>query len=145
MGHPATAVVARFFDKVQITKSCWLWIGAKHEGYGAFYFRGKTFRAHRFSYELFVGPIEQGKMVLHRRECDNPSCVNPNHLYMGTQVDNTRDMMMWGNPVDPPNPFRRAYKGREHLLSSVVADAFGVDVRTLYDVVRGVTWKHLGV
>ncbi len=96
MRKPTTAEVARFFDKVQITKHCWLWIGAITLGYGQLDFNGKTAKAHRFSYELFVGPIETGKMILHKRECGNRNCVNPHHLYMGTHADNMRDMVLWG-------------------------------------------------
>ena len=95
--RPTTAEVARFFDKVQITKSCWPCTDSLDgHGYGRLTFRGKRFQAHRFSYELFVGPIEAGKHVLHRKECSNRACVNPNHLYLGTNADNVRDRELWG-------------------------------------------------
>lgn len=98
MDKPTAKEFARFLDKVQITNSCWLWIASLSNGYGRSGFRGKAMGAHRLFYELFVGPIEMGKYILHRKECGNRSCVNPHHLYMGTQKDNMRDMRLWGKP-----------------------------------------------
>jgi DNA-binding XRE family transcriptional regulator len=69
---------------------CWLWTGCSGPtGYGLFRMKGKTYRAHRAAYELYVGPITDGMAVLHN--CDNPSCVNPQHLTLGTQQDNAND------------------------------------------------------
>lgn len=100
MDRPTTKEIARFFDKVQITKHCWPWVNPlKNTGYGRFRFKGRMISAHRFSYELFVGPIEPGKCILHRRECGKRNCVNPNHLYMGTNADNMRDKALWGHSL----------------------------------------------
>ena len=85
----------RFFSKVRKTETCWIWIGHRlKKGYGLISRgrRGETpFQAHRLSYELHIGEIPDGKCVLHT--CDNPSCVNPEHLFLGTEKDNTSDMM----------------------------------------------------
>lgn len=72
---------------------CWLWFGLlTSKGYGRFGKNGK--RAHRISYMSFVGPIPLGMCVCHR--CDQPSCVNPSHLFLGTVADNQRDMQKKG-------------------------------------------------
>jgi hypothetical protein len=82
-------VKTRFMEKVEKTSSCWEWTAGKDPyGYGRFY-DGKHVGAHRVAWELFKGPIPQGLCVLHH--CDNPSCVNPDHLFLGTRVDNARD------------------------------------------------------
>lgn len=80
---------------------CWIWIATRHpKGYGLFGFQpeGKSKStptlAHRASWELFVGPIPNGLKVLHN--CDNPPCVNPDHLFLGTQQDNMNDMATKG-------------------------------------------------
>ena len=78
-----------FWKNVKRTKGCWIWIGAKHpKGYG-FFRLGEPYRSHRFSWMLFHGRIPKDMSVLHK--CDNPPCVNPKHLYLGTYKDNARD------------------------------------------------------
>lgn len=82
---------ARFMVNVQpIEIGCWMWTGGIVHGYGCWEVDGRRERAHRWAWELFVGPIPEGMHVLHR--CDNPPCVNPNHLFLGTQTDNVQDM-----------------------------------------------------
>lgn len=72
--------------------ACWIWTGpTNNHGYGRF---GGSRYAHRVSYQLAHGPIPPGMVVLHR--CDNPPCVNPDHLSLGTQRDNVRDMVTKG-------------------------------------------------
>jgi len=88
-------------NHVRIAESgCVEWIGAKdRKGYGQLTHQGKHQSAHRFVYANFVEPIRQGMLVLHH--CDNPSCVNPAHLYQGTHVNNRADMLdrkRWSHP-----------------------------------------------
>ena len=86
----------RFLAHVDKTDSCWIWTGAKClKGYGYFNMGNKiTRRAHKASYLLFKGIIPKGLFVCH--ECDNPSCVNPDHLWLGTPLDNVHDMLTKG-------------------------------------------------
>jgi hypothetical protein len=86
----------RFWKKVDIkgVDDCWEWKGAIRSGYGAIKRNGKVVRAHRVSYELTNGNIDNNLLVIH--SCDNPMCVNPNHLRQGTYGDNICDMIRRG-------------------------------------------------
>lgn len=99
----------RFHEKYKVNDEtgCWEWTGALTHGYGVINSggAGKAIRAHRVAYELFVGPIPNGDgyhgtCVLHR--CDNPRCVNPEHLFLGTNADNVADMDAKGRRVSVP-------------------------------------------
>ncbi len=85
----------RFWSKVDKSDDCWNWTAGKaHNGYGLFKVRSKTIRAHRFSWELANGKIPKGLQINHK--CDNPACVNPDHLYAGTQKQNRQDAVKRG-------------------------------------------------
>jgi hypothetical protein len=88
---------------------CWEWQGCINDnGYGIFWYK-VVIRSHRFSYLLNKGPIENGLCVCHK--CDNPSCVNPEHLFLGTQGENMKDMMTKGRAVAP--------KGENHSFAKL--------------------------
>ena len=96
-------LLEQFHSSYQVTDSgCWLWTGYKSGRYGGFY---KQAKAHRWSYETFVGPIPDGKVVCHK--CDTPLCVNPAHLWVGSQKDNVQDMIAKGRQtkVFGPRPW----------------------------------------
>jgi HNH endonuclease len=85
----------RFWTKVIKSENCWEWQGVKNgDGYGQFKRDGQMVPAHRIAFELIHGEIPNGLYVLH--QCDNPPCVKPSHLYLGTQFDNMRDMFQKG-------------------------------------------------
>jgi hypothetical protein len=87
-------------DRIVEINGCWVWIKARN-GYGYGYVRqGKRMiGAHRLSYTTFVGPIPSDALVLHR--CNNPPCINPEHLYLGTRTDNIND---WKESVYAQQP-----------------------------------------
>src|SRR5699024_793010 len=101
-------------DKSQGPEGCWLWTagtrGFKSHHYGLFSVNGANIGSHRYSWMIANGPIPKGMAICHR--CDNPPCVNPAHLFLGTIADNHRDMEQKGrhpheaawNPVGEVNP-----------------------------------------
>jgi DNA-binding CsgD family transcriptional regulator len=102
-------VIDRFWEKVVKTPNgCWEWTAYKNKkGYGYFSVDGNAITAHRFSYLHFNGEISEGLHVLHK--CDNPSCVNPEHLFLGTNQDNVNDKVSKN----------RHPKGKTHVFSTL--------------------------
>jgi len=88
-GRPQNTI-EDFFDKINKTDTCWLWNSyVDKDGYGKFRFNKKDHRAHRFSYILYKGIIPKDLCICHF--CDQPACVNPNHLWVGTKKENNQD------------------------------------------------------
>lgn len=95
MGRQKLDPIARFFSKVNKISSCWLWIGnTDSDGYGLFQLDGKQWRAHRYSQLISNGLDINKPIVMHT--CDNPSCVNPEHLINGTIQENNLDKLIKG-------------------------------------------------
>ena len=141
----------RFLAKVSKTAGCWLWTGAtNYKGYGALRIDGKNVFPHRFSYELYIGNVPEGVFVCHK--CDNPSCVNPAHLWLGTNTDNVQDMVKkMRHTIGERNPMAKLTKEQvikirklkdNHSLSQL-AKLFGLGVSTVSQIVNRHRWKHI--
>lgn len=147
--------IDRFWRKVKKTKDCWLWIANKsNRNYGMFAINNKKVSAHRYSYKYHYGSIPNGLYICHK--CDNPPCVNPKHLYAGTQSDNLKDAA---------NKNRRVYtsrQGSKNNLSKLkeidvlkirslsknktykeIANMFNVDPTNIGYIIRRRTWTHI--
>ena len=107
----------RFWDKVQKTNKCWNWIaGTRGNGYGTFKFNGKAIDSHRFVWLITFGEIPIKKMICHR--CDNRKCVRPDHLFLGTAMDNVHDAIKKGR-ITPKNHKKLwGEKNPRHKLSN---------------------------
>ena len=134
------------------TPTCWLWTVHTHkQGYGKIKKNGVSMLAHRASWEFHNGPIPPGMCVCHK--CDNPPCVNPAHLFLGTHADNTADMYSKGRNV-PPRGERNSSakltwvkvaeirKLKGVVSQRAVAKQFGVTQCTISCIQSGKTWKE---
>lgn len=135
-------------------QDCWTWLGNKPDGlYGHFSVEMRSMKAHRWLYALLHGPIPDGLVVRHK--CDNPQCVNPLHLAIGTSADNQRDMHERGRASNR--------QGENHPLARLTADQvleirreascgtrlrelaarFGITEKYASKIVRRDTWRHI--
>ena len=141
-----------FWMLVRKTDSCWLWLGARSpRGYGKRFFRGKHERAHRVSWVLANGEIPAGLAVCHL--CDNPLCVRPAHLFLGTVKENNADRSRKGRDARGERQHLAKLKTQDVLAIRRMAKAgvpvgelakrFGVDWHTASQVVRRETWRHV--
>ena len=114
--RPHGDAVSRFWARVQKSDGCWLWEGARSDvNYGLHWTDEKRLEgAHRFSYRLHHGDIPSGLMVCHH--CDNPPCVNPEHLFMGTVLDNMRDMIRKGRGAHQRNFVATILSARARMI-----------------------------
>jgi len=136
----------RFWSKVdKSSEGCWTWMGAhKPSGYGNVTYCYKVYSAHRMAYELTFGSIPHGQFVLHH--CDNPRCVNPSHLFLGTTVDNARDMLAKGREGNSKLDFAKATEIRRlyslgGIFQKELADLFGVHYSTISNIVKHKVWR----
>jgi hypothetical protein len=135
---------------------CWEWQKYLNRcGYGQISYRGNHARAHRISWIVFKGDIPEGLCVLHK--CDNPKCINPDHLFLGTRKDNNDDMRLKGRRNDVGAPGIRARHAKfndEQILNirtyentwkncEILGKQFDVSPNTIYRILKRETWKHL--
>jgi hypothetical protein len=144
-----------FWPKVQrgLHDDCWIWQGyIMPNGYGRLHYNGKDILSHRCSWEIHYGPIPQGMFICHT--CDNPPCVNPKHLFLGTDQDNMDDMYAKDRAsVGSRHPNAKLtetqvseiidlYSTGEYSQSAL-ARRFNVGQQAIQAIVSGKTWKHL--
>lgn len=147
----------RFYAKCRknADSGCLEWQAYRNTGgYGTFYKDGGIFiLAHRWAYERVFGPVPEGQFVLHR--CDNPRCVNPDHLWLGTKLDNARDRDQKGRRI----ALRGEQHGRSKLLAEQIIEIRGlgaggmtsyriaklyrVDSKTVRDILTRKLWPHI--
>jgi hypothetical protein len=150
--------INRFIQQVDQSgkaDDCWLWLGFKVEsGYGSFTINGKNFKAHRVSYLLANGSINDDLLVLH--SCDVRACVNPRHLFQGTPKDNSQDAVRKGRQTKiygerngnrkltrrQVQAIRRMCRERK-MTQKAIAKLFGVSGTTVYYVSSGERWENL--
>ncbi len=151
----------RFFAKIQKTSSCWLWQGTTNgtAGYGSFRVGSmkdgsrRKILAHRFSYKLHKNQIPEKLIVCH--SCDNPLCVNPEHLFLGTHKDNMQDCCSKGRISKGEHRpkskltnqqveyIRKVFTLRHSKFGgAALARRFGVCHQLIHRIVRGKTWKQ---
>jgi hypothetical protein len=158
LGKELHPVVRRFFGTPEEVlrhyshgddSGCLLWSGPKNDaGYGTCRYG----LAHRAAYRVWVGPIPEGLYVLHH--CDVPACIEPSHLYVGTQADNMRDMAERGRRRNRPMPGEsnpaaklteaqvRAIRADPRPQRAIAAD-YGISQATVSLIVRREKWAHL--
>ncbi len=164
-----TKLVDQFFERARVRSEneCWPWNRSLTlSGYGRLKSQGYTWRAHRLSYELFKGPIPEGMLVMHA--CDNPECVNPSHLSVGTHADNNADKAKKGRAVSGekhhsrtnPECLLRGEKhgrtsltredviemrclAREGVADKALAELYGISASQAWRIVKGKFWQHL--
>lgn len=145
-----------FWKTVEKTGGCWNWLGVTSGslGYGVFRMDKKLRYSHRISYELLVGRIPNELCVLHK--CDNPKCVNPEHLFLGTLSDNNKDRALKGRGRNQNGEKNNISKLKEKdvleikrlysygfVTQRLLAKMFLVSFQTINGIVNGNRWKYL--
>jgi hypothetical protein len=153
---PQAPAKERFFKFVEKTDKCWNWVGNKRGNYGGFSIGARTagtVLAHRFSWELHNNKTIPSKMVV-MHSCDNPLCVNPAHLSIGTHMNNTHDMLRKGRHTYIAHVGNKNGKAiinadivkqiRESNLSNAeLGRQFNVSPNCIRGVRTGRTWSHI--
>ena len=141
----------RFYGWTVTDSGCWEYNGRlSPKRYGALYDGASTQQVHRVAYRVWVGPIPEGQVVRHK--CDNPPCINPDHLETGTQADNVADMIARGRLVvgtgrnskitEEDVRVIRARRAAGEKVSRIAED-FPISEGTVYAIIRKHKWKHV--
>jgi hypothetical protein len=147
-------IADRFWSKVDKTGNCWLWVaGRRGDGYGAFQVeRKRQMSAHRYSYEVHNGPIPAGMVVMH--SCDQPLCVNPEHLSLGTNAENCADAARKGRRLPGSKNHQaklnetqviemRERYARGGLTQRDLAQEYGVSMALVSFILTRRAWRHI--
>lgn len=140
-----------FSSSVTKQEGCWLWNGAlDKDGYGSAKLRGRRAeKAQRLSYRLHNGPVAADDLVCH--SCDNPQCVNPGHLFLGTPLDNKTDCVSKGRHVKGDELYWKAKLTPAQVIairtdkrsSYIVCREYGVTPTSIQLIRKRTTWKHI--
>ena len=134
----AEGLIDRFWAKVKKTPTCWYWTASTNRGYGQFHLARtdeggqQTVYAHRFSWSITVGSIPDTLSVLHR--CDQPLCVNPDHLFLGTRSDNLADARQKGRLIDGRHLIKVSDAGLADIQRRYVPRQNGKQLAAEYDI-----------
>jgi hypothetical protein len=119
---------------------CWEWQGAKINGYGTLSVGNRIYSAHRLMWKCVRGEFS-GLHVLHK--CDNPCCINPDHLWLGTNADNVQDKVDKGRSGYKLNPKAVRDIRTSKLSVRELAEKYGISTRHIYHILNRKTWKHV--
>jgi len=141
--------LSRLLSKILQNNNCWIFQGQCNKyGYGLFWFEGKSQRAHRISYFLHKGKIPNGLIVCH--SCDNPPCINPDHLFLGTRLHNNQDAVhKQRHAFGEKNGKAKITEEIAHAIKYAdgkqyeIAKRFGVTQPVVSKIKKGTRWKHL--
>ena len=154
--RPTASMTERFESQfVRIPEAgCWIWMGALKNkyGHGAFKLGGRSSPvdfAHRVSWKLYLGDIPEGSYVLHH--CDNPLCVNPDHLFLGSHKENMADMVAKDRQAKGSKCLQAkidekvaaTIKQMKETPTKVLASIFGISRQSVADILYGRTWRHV--
>lgn len=162
-------VIFRLLSKASLaTNECWEWQASRNgDGYGRIWLDGRLQGSHRVSYAKFCGDIPAGLLVCHH--CDNPSCINPSHLFLGHAAVNVKDAVRKGRArgqidsrqshfrsghaprgeqcpkaiLTEPDVLRICSRALAGELTTEIAESFGVSKRAVQDILSNNTWRHV--